>query len=147
MTPVRHLFTSRLARPKLEATVRALVRTAVYLAAADGKVEEPEVEALVDHLRAVMARAVGAENVDEYATVPVLLDTARAATRALHAEGEAAYVAGIAEVLEGDFRRDALKLAVEVVRANGTISAAEKRAAETLARALGVPAGDVLDQL
>lgn len=144
---VRHLFTARTARPKLEATLRALVQAAVYLASADGKVEEPEVETLVDDLRAVIARSVGMENLDEYAKVSTLLDEARMAVQALATHGPDEFVAGLAAVLEGDFRRDALKLALDVVRANGTISNPEVRALEVLAKALGVPAADVLEKL
>lgn len=144
---VRHLFTARLARPKLEATLRALVQAAVYLASADGKVEELEIETLVDDLRAVMARSVGMENLDEYAKVSVLLDEARQGVQALATHGAAEFLAGIAAVLEGDFRRDALKIALDVVRSDGDISDAEIRALEALATAVGVPASDVLEKL
>lgn len=144
---VRHLFTARTARPKLEATLRALVQAAVYLASADGKVEELEVETLVDDLRAVMARSVGMENLDEYAKVSVLLDEARMAVQALATHGPAEFLSGIAAVLEGDFRGDALKIALDVVRSDGDISDAEVRALEALAKALGVPAADVLQKL
>lgn len=144
---VRHLFTARTARPKLEATLRALVQAAVYLASADGEVEELEVETLVDDLRAVMARSVGMENLDEYAKVPVLLDEARMAVQALATHGSDEFLSGIAAVLEGDFRRDALKIALDVVRSDGDISDPEVRALEALAKALGVPAADVLEKL
>lgn len=141
MSTVRHLFTARAARPKVEASMRALVQTAVYLASADGQIEESEIEALVDALRAVMVRTVGAENVDEYASLAVLLDEARAARRALAAQGEAAYLQGIEAVLEGDFRTDAIELAREVVRANGKTSTGEARALHELARVFKLPAG------
>ena len=144
---VRHLFTARMARPKLEATLRALVQAAVYLASADGKVAELEVETLVDDLRAVIARSVGMENLDEYAKVSVLLDEARQGVQALATHGPAEFLAGIAAVLEGDFRRDALKIALDVVRSDGDISDAEIRALEALATAVGLPASDVLEKL
>ncbi len=126
--------------------MRALVQAAVYLASADGHVDEKEIETLVDDLRAVMARSVGMENLDEYAKVSVLLDEARLAVRALATHGPAAFLSGVAAVLEGDFRRDALKLALDVVRADGAISDAEVRALETLAQAVGLPASDVLGE-
>ena len=147
MSTVRHLFTARTARPKLEATVRALVQAAVFLASADGQVEEKEVETLVDDLRAVMARSVGLENLDEYAKVSVLLDEARLAVQALATHGPAEFLSGLAGVLEGDFRRDAVKIALDVVRADGDISDSEVRALETLAQAVGLPASEVLSKL
>jgi len=147
VSTVRHLFTARTARPKLEATVRALVQAAVFLASADGQVEEKEVETLVDDLRAVMARSVGLENLDEYAKVSVLLDEARLAVQALATHGPAEFLSGLAGVLEGDFRRDAVKIALDVVRADGDISDSEVRALETLAQAVGLPASEVLSKL
>lgn len=147
MSSVRHLFTARTARPKLEATMRALVQAAVYLASADGRVEEKEIETLVDDLRAVMARSVGLESLDEYAKVSVLLDEARMAVQALATHGAPEFLSGIAGVLEGDFRRDALKIALDVVRADGDISESEVRALEALAKAVGLPAADVLGKL
>ncbi len=126
--------------------MRALVQSAVYLASADGHVDEEEVETLVDDLRAVMARSVGMENLDEYAKVSLLLDEARLAVRALATHGPDAFLSGVAAVLEGDFRRDALKMALDVVRADGVISDAEVRALETLAQAVGLAASDVLGQ-
>lgn len=138
MSAIRHLFTARTARPKLEASIRAITRAAIYLATADGTVQEVELEALVDDVRDVLARSVGSENVDEYATVAMLLDEARAAVKALAVEGRPAFVEGLATVLEGDFRRDALKVALDVVRADGLVSAGEQRALDELSHALGV---------
>jgi hypothetical protein len=50
----------------LDARARA---RAVSLASADGHVEAPEVEVLVDGLRVVMARTVGPALLDDYAKV------------------------------------------------------------------------------
>lgn len=143
MSTIRHLFTARTARPKLEASMRAITRAAIYLASADGTVQESEIEALVDDVRAVVARSVGIDHVDEYAKVAMLLDDARAAVKALAVEGRPAFVEGLAKVLEGDFRRDALKVALDVVRADGTVSPAEQRALDELARALGLEPSDL----
>lgn len=143
MSTVRHLFSARTARPKLEATMRALVQSAVLLASADGSIEESELESLIDGLRAVVARSVGMEHLDDYATVAKLLDEARAAIRELSTKGEPALLAEIATVLEGDFRRDALKLALEVVKADGAVSPAETKALERLATAVSVDVSDL----
>lgn len=118
--------------------MRAITRAAIYLASADGAVQESEIEVLVDNLRAVVARSVGDEHVDEYAKVSMLLDDARGALKALAVEGRPAFVENLAKELEGDFRRDALKVALDVVRADGVVAAAEQTALDELARALGL---------
>ncbi|MER2559758.1 MAG: tellurite resistance TerB family protein [Myxococcaceae bacterium] len=143
MSTIRHLFTARTARPKLEASMRAITRAAIYLASADGAVQEAEIEALVDDVRDVVARSVGIENVDEYAKVTMLLDDAREALRALGAQGRPAFVEALAKGLEGDFKRDALKVALDVVQADGRVTEAEQRALEELSRALGVQASEL----
>jgi tellurite resistance protein len=144
MSTVRALFSARSARPKVEASMRALVQSAVFLASADGHVEESEVEALVDGLRAVMARTVGAELLDDYAKVPVLLDEARTALRHLATQGEGPFLAGLAAALEGDFKKDALEVALAVVFADGQTSQKEQAALDRLSRALGLSSPDVV---
>ncbi|MCA2977733.1 MAG: tellurite resistance TerB family protein [Myxococcaceae bacterium] len=139
MSPPRPLFSARAARLKVGAAMRALVQAAVFLASADGHVEEPEVEALVDALRAVMARLVGDERLDDYAKVSTLLDEARGALRHLATQGETPYLEGVARALEGDLRRDALDVAQQVVFADGQASEAERAAVTRLASALGLP--------
>ncbi len=124
--------------------MRAITRAAIYLASADGHVQESEIEALVDDVRDVVARSVGIENVDEYAKVTMLLDDAREALRALAVEGRPAFVAALAKGLEGDFRRDALKVALDVVHADGTVTEAEQRALAELSHALGVQPSDLV---
>lgn len=124
--------------------MRAITRAAIYLASADGAVQESEIEALVDDVRDVVARSVGIEHVDEYAKVAMLLDEARAAVKALAVEGRPAFVQGLAKVLEGDFRRDALKVALDVVRADGVVSPAEQASLEELSHALGVEPSDLV---
>lgn len=144
MSTVRHLFTARLARPKVEASLRALVQAAVFLAAADGGVDEREVESLVDGLRAVLAKLVGSEHVDEYGKVSWLLDEARGALKTLKLQGDGPYLAAIAAALEGDLKRDAVKVAFDVVRADGLERPAERAALDTLAKALGLDVAEVL---
>lgn len=136
MSELRHLFTARSARPQLEAAVRALVQAAIVIASADGKVEEREVEALVDALRATLARLVGAEGVDDFAQVPHLLDEARHAMRLLARDGEPAVLDAISTALQGDLRAEALRIAQAVVAADGTMSDAETRAVERLRTSL-----------
>ncbi|MBL8923806.1 MAG: TerB family tellurite resistance protein [Myxococcaceae bacterium] len=143
MSTVRHLFTARLAKPKVEASLRALVQAAVFLASADGEVDEREVESLVDSLRAVLARLVGSEHLDEYGKVAWLLDEARVARQALKA-GASPFLASIAAVLEGELKRDAVRVAFDVVLADGREAPAERAALETLATALGVTVDDAL---
>lgn len=139
MSTVRHLFTARAARPKIEASLRGLVQAAVFLASADGHVDEREIESLVDGLRAVLLRLVGVEHLDEYGKVSWLLDEARQAVHALSTHGPEPFLSSIGTVLEGDFKRDALKLALDVVRADGKVSASEQQALEALGTALGIP--------
>jgi tellurite resistance protein len=144
MSTVRHLFTARAARPKVEASLRALVQASMFLAAADGEVDEREVESLVDGLRAVLLKLVGAEHLDEYGKVSWLLDEARAARKALTLRGPGPTLEGIAAALEGDLRRDAVKVAWDVVRADGLERPAERAALDTLAKALGLDVAEVL---
>lgn len=124
--------------------MRAITRAAIYLASADGAVQESEIEALVDTLRNVVARSVGVEHVDEYAKVSMLLDDARAALKALAVEGRPAFVENLAKELEGDFRRDAVKVALDVVRADGVVAAAEQTALDELAHALGLEPSELV---
>ena len=143
MSTIRALFSARSARPKVEASMRALVHAAVYLASADGHVEETEVEALVDGLRAVVARTVGPELLDDYAKVSTLLDEARAAMRTLKTGGEAPFLAGITRALEGDFKKDAVDVALAVVFADGKTTAKKQTALDRLSQALGLSSPDV----
>lgn len=143
-TNIRHLFTARSARPRVEATVKALVQTAVTLASADGRVEEREIESLVDGLRAVMIKTVGEEHVDEYAKVSLLLDEARSAVRHLASAGEPMLIAEIADALEGEFKQDALMVASAVVWADGIVTEAERATLARLAAALEIGADEML---
>lgn len=144
MSTVRHLFTARLAKPRVEASLRALVQAAIFLASADDEVDEREVESLVDSLRAVLAKLVGSEHLDEYGKVSWLLDEARAARKSLKASGEGPFLAAIAGVLEGELKRDAVRVAFDVVLADGQERPAERAALDTLAKTLGVAVDDAL---
>ncbi len=146
MSELRHLFSARSARPKVEASIRALVQAAIYLASADGDVQEPEVETLVDDLRDVILDRVGEEHLDEYANVGKLLDTAREARRELMMNGEQALLIHLHTVLEGNFRQEAIRVALDVVRADGKVTEAERTCLQKLGTALGVEVGELLSQ-
>lgn len=146
MSELRHLFSARSARPKIEASIRAVVQAAIYLASADGEVKEPEVEVLVDDLRAVMLERVGEEQLDTYVNVGKLLDIAREARRELMMNGEQALLIHLHTVLEGNFRKEALRVALDVVRADGKVTDAERSCLDKLGAALGVEVGEVLSQ-
>lgn len=138
MSELRHLFSAQSAKPKVEASLRALIRAAVYLASADGEIQPAELEVLIDSLRAVLTKRVGPEHLEEYSKVPFLLDEARVAVRELASQGERALLTRIAAALEGDFRKDAIALAREVVLANGTVTDAERTSLDKLAAAVGL---------
>jgi tellurite resistance protein len=135
---VRSILSARSARPQLEAMLRGLVRAAVYLGRADGQLGEAEVEHLIDSVRKFAADAVGEEHLADLVTVSRLLDEARAARAALRVEGEANYLAKLAELFQSGFRRDALIVARRIVAADGVLAPEETAAFSKLAHALGL---------
>lgn len=138
MSELRHLFSARAARPKIEGAVRAIVRVAVYLAGADGVIGESELEALVDGVRRHLGTLVGVENVESYVTLSSLLDEAREARRVRNVLSEDDYLQSLHQALEGNLRAAAVQVAVDVIRADGKLMPTEITGLAKLCATLGV---------
>lgn len=138
MSELRHLFSARAARPKIEGAVRAIVRVAVYLAQADGVIGEPELEALVDGVRKHLGALVGTENVEAYVSLSSLLDEAREARRVRNLLSEDDYLSSLGQALEGNLRKAAVDVALDVIRADGKLMPGELLGLQKLCAVLGV---------
>jgi len=143
---VRKLLAAKAARPQVEALLRGLVRAAVYVGRSDGVVREVEVDSLIDAVRDVVTRAVGAEALGDLASTPRLLDWAREARAKLRTSGEEAFLAEVAKAFEAGHKHDALIVAYRICAADGAIKPPEVAAFRKLAQAMGL-AGLELDAL
>jgi tellurite resistance protein len=117
--------------------MRACVQAAIFLASADGKVEEAEVEALIDALRAILSTSVKGERVEKFSSVAWLIDEARLARRLLATNGEAAYLKALAGSVDDTGAQQVLQVAVQV--ADGQVKDIEHLALGRLAAALKLP--------
>jgi uncharacterized tellurite resistance protein B-like protein len=134
---VRQILSARAARPQVEALLKGLVRAAVYLARADGQLGEAEVERLLSLIRERVLGSVGEGHLKQLASVPRVLDEARAARVELRTKGEQGYLEALAAQLPPAYGREALQVAWRVVDADDQRLASEVRAFHRLAEALG----------
>lgn len=135
---VRKILSARMARPRVERMLEALVEAAVFIGRADGQFGEQELEVFIDSMREVVSAAVGEEFLESLASTTRLLDQTRGARSRLITEGRPAFLAQLAPKFHGEFARDGLVLAYRVVLADGHVTDGEAQAFADLAGALGV---------